>query len=292
MTTVAASTPEPVVPDVSATSEAASADAALPGPFCVDTHVHVYPVFDQSKFLNAASRNAQRHGGAPVLMLTESRGHRVFRTWREAQRVGPWSFVGTGEGETLIARRDDGTEVIVLAGRQVITSERLEVLALATDATVKDGFPIDETIAHVWGVGGLPVVPYGFGKWTGDRGRVVSRLIETHAEHGLVLGDNGGRPTLGPRPPHFDQAAAHRLTILPGTDPLPLRSCQREACRFGVVLDGPISLGGFAAEVRRRLAKLGPVPRRFGDHVSLPRAVYQQAALRLDRKLFGGRGLL
>lgn len=292
------------------TTDATNPGARL-GPLYVDTHVHVYPAFDPVALLDAAVHNVRTYGhldnerGAlAVLMLTECRKDHVFRAWREAGAVGPWRFEPSEsqadpDNPVLFAHREDAPTdqpvLALVAGRQIISDCRLEVLALGTDETVPDGHALDETIAEVRGRNALPVVPYGFGKWTGVRGEAVSRLIEAQSLKNtprLVLGDNGGRPTFGPRPPHFDQAAAHRVTILPGTDPLPLRTCQRQAGRFGVRVEGPVSRSRFVPELLERLAELGPVPPRFGDHVSLVRAVYQQIALRLDRRLLGGKGKL
>lgn len=278
-----------VQPDADAASAAAPAPAAAPGEVVahrlhVDTHVHVYPVFDEEALLDAATAHVTAHRGeVGVLCFTERGVDHVFRRWRDAGTVGRWTLSGNGEPETLLATRDGQLRLVILAGRQVITAERLEVLALGVDAEFEDGRSIEETVDAVRGAGALAVVPYGFGKWTGQRGRVLSRLIERRHSEGLILGDNGGRPTLGPRPPHFDQAAAHRMTILPGTDPLPLRSCQRQAGGFGVVIDGPFTRATLAAQIKQKLVGLGPVPHRYGDHISLSRAVYQQVALRVDR---------
>ncbi|MEM8783606.1 MAG: hypothetical protein AAGE65_12220 [Planctomycetota bacterium] len=292
-------------------ADRARADAGdvLAGPFYVDTHVHIYPAFDATALLDAAIVNVRRVApGAtheadalPVLMLTECRDDHAFTRLRDRRTLGPWRFEplepNRPESPALLAVREDdpNRRIALVAGRQIITVCRLEVLALGTDHVFPDGHDLDETIAEVRGRQALPVVPYGFGKWTGKRGAAVSRLIESQSLQNaprLVLGDNGGRPTLGPRPPHFDQAAAHRVTILPGTDPLPLRSCRRQAGRFGVRVQGPIRRDAFVPELLDRLANLGPVPPRFGDHVSLPRAIYQQIALRLDRKILGGKGRL
>lgn len=285
----------------------ASADTVR-GPLYVDTHVHIYPAFDAVTLLDAAVANAAKYApgfdqqpdALPVLMLTECRQDHVFAGWRERggdRALGPWRFEPfPKDAPALLAtHHETGNKLALVAGRQIITDCRLEVLALGSDETFEDGLDLDETIALVRGRGALPVVPYGFGKWTGKRGSAVSRLIESQSLKNaprLVLGDNGGRPTLGPRPPQFDQAAAHRVTLLPGTDPLPLRSCQRQAGRFGVRVDGPLRRDMFVADLLDKLVNLGPVPPRFGDHVSLLRAVYQQVALRVDRKLLGGQGRL
>ncbi|MEM1445438.1 MAG: hypothetical protein AAGF84_05235 [Planctomycetota bacterium] len=299
------SSPSPDEAQPAAAQEAIAPADALAGPFYVDTHVHVYPAFDAVALLNAAVGNAAKHApgfgrepdALPVLMLTECRADHVFAKWRGQKSLGPWRFepFPNDQSALLATHEDDGRRLALVAGRQIITDCRLEVLALGTDHTFEDGRELDETIAQVRGRGALPVVPYGFGKWTGKRGAAVSRLIESQSLQNtprLVLGDNGGRPTFGPRPPHFDQAAAHRVTILPGTDPLPLRTCQQQAGRFGVRVEGPLRRDAFVTELLGKLTHLGPVPPRYGDHVSLLRAVYQQLALRIDRKLLGGKGKL
>lgn len=52
-----------------------------------------------------------------------------------------------------------------MAGRQIVTAEKLEVLALGTDLDIDDGRPIREVLSLVTENGGLPVIPWGAGKW-------------------------------------------------------------------------------------------------------------------------------
>ena len=200
--------------------------------------------------------------------------------------AGPWTFESNGEGITLLGRREDhAVRLVVIAGRQVVTAERLEVLALGLVEPVEGGLSVEETVLRVQGRGALAVLPWGLGKWIGERGEAVARLIDTPPGRagGLVLGDNAGRPGLGPRPPLFDMAAAKRMTLLPGSDPLPIASAQHHACSYGVILGGPFELDQIGRQVIAGLRDVGPVPRRFGERHGLVSFVRQQVTLRLSR---------
>ena len=113
--------------------------------------------------------------------------------------------------------------IYILAGRQIVTKEDLEVLALATDSCFEEGQPLEKTIQAVLKKGGIPVVPWGFGKWIGTRGRHLQRLVKS-APMGLFFADSSSRPTFWSEPLLFDRARRNGLAILSGTDPFPLKS--------------------------------------------------------------------
>ncbi|HET7607212.1 MAG TPA: hypothetical protein VFL84_00925, partial [Gammaproteobacteria bacterium] len=144
----------------------------------VDGHVHVHECFDVGRLFDAAAANfaaaaSALKGGrgsatalgaaAPrasarahdaVLCLVESRGERFLaavragrdRVWRGDH--GYWEIELGPEPETCVARRG-GTRLTLIAGRQIVTSERLEVLALGTTAPFPDGVAIEATLAAV-----------------------------------------------------------------------------------------------------------------------------------------------
>ena len=60
------------------------------------------------------------------------------RRWRPRR----WTVRATGDAAAIILRSPDNDEVIMLAGSQIVTSERLEVLALATTQRYPDGRPL------------------------------------------------------------------------------------------------------------------------------------------------------
>ena len=124
----------------------------------VDAHVHIYDCFRLQTFLEAAYFNFKTHAVYlghgdrfnGILLLAEGSNGKRFHHLSRFRRVndklgeraaGTWEFLRTAEAESLCARLDDKRELLVIAGRQIITAEGLEVLALATSATYRDGLP-------------------------------------------------------------------------------------------------------------------------------------------------------
>src|SRR5262245_25238663 len=156
----------------------------------VDGHVHVHECFDVARLFDAAAANfaaaartiAGERGYDSVLCLVESRAERFLdavrarrdRVWRGGH--GFWEIEPTSEHEALVARRGS-TRLTLIAGRQIVTRERLEVLALGTTAPLPDDEPIEATLAAVRDVGAATVLPWGVGKWLGARGAVVARIL-------------------------------------------------------------------------------------------------------------------
>jgi hypothetical protein len=146
-----------------------------------------------------------------------------------------------------------GRRLYLVAGRQIVTAERLEVLALGFEGFIPDGGSIRQVLERVRAAAAVPVIPWGFGKWWGERGRVVSALLKDHEALGFCLGDNSGRTTILGRPAHFEEAGRLGIPILPGTDPLPFPTEFGRAGRFGLVARTPIDPVRPAAEAKRVL---------------------------------------
>lgn len=257
----------------------------------VDGHVHFHESFDPRRFLDAAHANlrtaAERRDlpeARGCLLFTESRGVTFFRSLRDgAVRAEGWRFSRTAEAESLFARRREGGRVLLVAGRQVVTTERLEVLAIGVDADFEDGQGLRETVDVVGAADGVPVIPWGFGKWTGRRGKLVAAMVETAAPGRLFLGDNGGRLSLGATPELFAVAEDRRVPVLPGSDPLPFPDQVDRVGSYGFVLPGPPDPERPAAWVKARLRELRESPSQFGRLESLPRFCRYQVAMQLRR---------
>ena len=101
------------------------------------------------------------------------------------------------------ARLNGEQGFLLIAGRQIVTEENLEVLALLTDRKFEDGLPLQEVIQTVRENKGISVIPWGFGKWMGRRGRFLESALEEAENSELFLGDNSGRPVFWSRPSHF-----------------------------------------------------------------------------------------
>jgi hypothetical protein len=221
-----------------------------------DGHVHVYPCFPLADFLAGALHNfrhAARQLGYDtasdrVLCLTEGAGYHWFdETRRRLDATGnaapladaPGWLLKTGDDDvTLIARWQDGGEIHLLAGRQIVTAEGLEVLALGLASPLPDGEALPVVCDKVRELGAVAVLPWGVGKWLGRRGDIMQRLVQSAADRGIVLGDNGNRPWCWPLPALFRGAAVRNL---PGSDPLPFATEAGRAGSFGFVLPSPLA---------------------------------------------------
>ena len=148
----------------------------------------------------------------------------------------------------------------MLAGSQIATAERLEVLALATTQRYPDGRPLRETLAALAADGVSAVIPWGFGKWWMGRGRLLADLVSRSEPRSFLLGDSGGRPMAAPRPKLFGEAERRGYLVLPGTDSFPYPSQQRKAGSFGFVLDSWRADDRPATEFRSQLARLRRSP--------------------------------
>ncbi len=226
----------------------------------VDAHVHLHVCFPLGSFLNAAVRNMRQAAGdlnLPVassrliLLLTESSGNDAFQRLADyaagSARTGhderdsdgrTWTFHQTKESGGLQARRSDGAELFVAAGRQIVTQENLEVLALMTPSFFQEREPLAQTVQSVHDAGGIPVIPWGFGKWMGRRGRVLEGYVEKNPGR-VWLGDNGGRPMFRSRPALFSVVEQQGGRVLPGSDPLPFASEAHNVASFGFMAEGP-----------------------------------------------------
>lgn len=234
----------------------------------VDGHVHVHPQFDSARFLDAAAGNlramASQLGAGKVwsgfLLLAEMCGVDWFgstcnRLSGGDTAIGNWQFSFSHEPETLMAKdRHRSDTLFIVAGRQVVTSEKIEVLALMTRQMVADGMSLDLTVGACHAAGALVVLPWGVGKWLGSRGRLIERTLTIHAGDGPVLaGDNGGRPWFWPRPRIFTRLESAGLPVLPGTDPLPLSDQVSRVGSYGMALVGAISGDAPTANLKARL---------------------------------------
>ena len=228
---------------------AKSIDAAQPL-ILADAHVHIYNCFSLEQFLDSAFNNFQKTiAKLPeqipsfyLLFLTETSDNNWFKTlvdYAENQKtIKDWKLKKTGESHSIYAETSPNQGMYLIAGRQIITSENLEVLALITDETFPDGSSLQDTLKMIRDAGGLPILPWGFGKWLGRRGKVLNNLLNSDDSSPLFLGDNGGRPIFWRRPSYFQIAEDKGLRVLPGSDPLPIASESTRPGSFGFQVRG------------------------------------------------------
>lgn len=214
-----------------------------------DTHVHFYDCFDEQAFLHAAVKNlchrsndAARATG--VLLLAETSSSDWFTGLQvgdsiERLRHQGWSIRNTDEETSLILESTGGDRLVIIAGRQIVCAERVEVLALGLVDRYDDGAPIVRVLTDVDNAGALPTVAWGVGKWTGARHAIVQGILEDPPCL-IAVGDIGGRLAAMPRPKLFEVASSNGISILPGTDLLPFERNSDRVGTYGVEWQGDI----------------------------------------------------
>lgn len=233
----------------------------------VDGHVHFHDCYDEAAFLTAAHTNLSRYGeGLPTLLLAEMNGANVFARWKSGG--APWPVAATEDPSAILL----ADNLLVIAGRQIVTAEKIEVLAQLTSESFEDGLSLGETIGRVAASGALVVLPWGVGKWLGARGRLIAQAMVGRP---ALLGDNAGRPRGWPAPALF-----RKNVVLPGSDPLGFKSQEGLVGTFGFVMDGPFDLKRPGAQLRALLRQLTHCPPCLGRRVGFARFLRQQIGLR------------
>ncbi|MEZ4484848.1 MAG: hypothetical protein R2864_09690 [Syntrophotaleaceae bacterium] len=216
----------------------------------IDGHAHWHDTLGPAAFLDAARRNFRRAGGVSasgealqgVLCLADfsgAEGWSRLSAFGDDAVIGAWQLRG-GDQQAMLATHQGGDRLWLVAGRQAVTAEKLEVMALGTARPILAGLPLEETLRLVRDLGALPVLPWGAGKWWGRRGRLVEGALGAQAPP--LLGDNGGRPWCW-RPLLLSRARRHGGAVLPGSDPLPVASDRQRNGSYGLVMKGASRIG-------------------------------------------------
>ncbi len=244
-----------------------------------DTHVHVYRGYDVAVALRHGLRNltglARRcgEGGEDpelkdtllALFLAEAQGSHLFEDLRQGRledQLAGWSIEPAGEDCALWVKppeptaRDssapDAERFLLVAGRQLVTEERLEVLALATDADLPRTSDLQAAIEAVRGVGGVPVLSWAPGKWSFQRGEMVASVIEASSPGVLLIGDSSLRSRAS-EPSLMVRARQRGLKVVAGSDPLPIHGEERILGSYGIAWHGEVEMGRSVDSLRRML---------------------------------------
>ncbi len=266
----------------------------------VDGHVHFHPQYRRGSFLNAAADNFALQAGAlnwgtdwvGILMLSEVRGRHWFQDLlseaeqqRSADSPAGWRFaVMAGLTPSILARHPGRPDLLIIPGRQIITSEGLEVLALATASTLKDGLPLLQVLEWTEVDEAIAVIPWGAGKWLGRRGDLVDQLIRSDAwRQRILLGDSGGRPVAWCHPRHLETAHRLNIRVLPGTDPLPLAGEELRVGSYGAMIAARLDMTYPTAALKRLIRDPNVPLNPYGNLQTNTRFVRNQIRLRLRK---------
>lgn len=263
----------------------------------LDSHVHLHACFERGAFLARAHANlaaaAQARGLGPAdwqgwLLLTEMDGDDAFGELARGEGVpAGWRIRPTAEPVALIAESEAAARLLLVAGRQNVTAEGIEVLTLGTDQGLPERMPLADTLAAARAAGRFVVLPWGFGKWLGRRGRLLVEALAAGRLDGCWLGDIAGRPVGTPTPRLFRLGERRGLRILGGTDPLAMRGEGERVGRYGSLVAGEVDPDRPWASLRALLEAHPGSPPTFGARDGLGQALRTQGSF----KLGGAAGL-
>ena len=230
----------------------------------IDGHVHIYPQFDRSiairkaldNFVIAQRTSENRDDAVKIWLLTERSDCHFFEELAGQPEIEGFSVAKTAEKESLLIK-DGGTGeplLYVLAGRQLISKERLEICALATTLQVPDReLDTPTLIRRVRESGGVPALNWAPGKWFGARGRVVRSMLDDFAGRELLISDTTMRPTFWPTPRLMALAMNQGHRVLAGSDPLPFAGEERMIATYASLVSGDFDEARPAASIRALL---------------------------------------
>ncbi len=262
-----------------------------------DGHVHIHACYQIPRLFESALHNFQaqqksmlhRGKAACFLFLTESAGADWFGSWKTLMNKGRngiagFTAAGTGDSNCLRLKKQEGDSLFLVAGRQIVTAESLEVLALGLEKPFPDGRPIQTVLDELAEGDCLRVLPWGAGKWLGKRGKIIRDIIAAQPENPLFLGDNGNRPFFWPLPATFSLAGRNSIRNLPGSDPLPFDGQEKKAGGYGFSLAGEIDPAYPFSSLRALLTANMTTIIPYGKTERLIPFLHHQIAMQLSKK--------
>ena len=256
----------------------------------IDAHVHFHRREWVEPTLSAATKNFAALAAIDsdlrgVLLLAQTRGEKIFEWLRQQLQVGAWHVDRIVEERQSLWLTNADHRLLVVCGRQIQAERGLEVLALGTDEQFDEQLGLESTLELVRASRALPVLPWGFGKWTGDRGRRIQALLAKQASDELWLGDNGGRLRNWRRPLLLEEGERHGVRILPGTDPFPFGADYRRVGSFGCLVPGPLDSSQPWASICMQLRHLDISPSLYGRCSRWLRFGFNQAWMQVHMRL-------
>ena len=233
----------------------------------IDGHLHLYPCYNLKHALDSLKANLERIARAEfhtdllqdifkIGFLVESRGLNYFEQFRNGTiraALQGLEIVSGSDGLSITIIQQGKPDLCLIAGKQIVTSENIEILGIGFDESVPDHLPAHEVITQIIDAGGIPVLPWAPGKWLFKRGRIIEKLIENYSPEQLVLQDTSLRPTILPLPGLMRKGMAKGFSLIAGSDPLPIPGEEQWMGTYGFIYEGPFDTDAPVESMRQIL---------------------------------------
>ncbi|NNE07352.1 MAG: hypothetical protein HKN20_02195 [Gemmatimonadetes bacterium] len=211
----------------------------------IDTHYHLYPShragvavrsllanLDTIRRTGPGTENDTEDDLAAILLAIDATDPlaALLKNRDSLHREGITLESDSARGMLTCAR--DGITATLFPGRQFLSTERIEVIALGEMPAPAAAAPLSHILASIEDAGCVAVVPWSPGRWTGKRGRIVNDALAKRERGGVLLGEIALRPAFAPATRVHRGAGKRGAPFLYGTDPLPARGDERMGGRF------------------------------------------------------------
>ena len=247
----------------------------------IDGHVHFHTNFSLALALDSAANNFRPINAKTAVLLVAhiGSGDPLARLRKEC----PFGWkTEPADSNSLVLYGSDNMQLVAVAGRQVMTLEKLELLTIGSQVELPHGRALSAAISQASDAGAVPVVPWGFGKWWFKRGKVLAELIASKRDGTWLIGDNGCRPSIW-QPRLLREATSNSIGYLAGSDPLPLQSHQTRIGAFGSLVPMDVDLNRPTEWVRTTLLGHAKSFSTFGRCRTMTEFGKDQLGLRLTK---------
>lgn len=265
----------------------------------IDTHVHFYPHFDLDDFLHQTYQNLDlafkkqfpiRESVKVIYLMNSSifAGYDFFLHLARIEMLCEWEISLLSDQKTLVAKhRETGRHLWICPAFQYTHVNGLELLALGLGQLPSTQMTLSELAFEILSLGGIPVLPYGFGKWSGSRLKIVRHMIEDFKDTSFCVGDSPARCFPFDNGTLFSRITSDRVRVFPGSDPLPLDGEEKYSGTCGIIIpDITLELSkltySLSQMLRDPLVRFVP----FMGKKSCIGNYYRQCLLRLTAKRF------
>ena len=217
-----------------------------------DMHVHIYPCYNAGLALRSASNQLRQladeavlAGRLPadeevlsVLFLSERHDCSFFADlhaghWKPEQSGFELSEVD--DRHCILNDITGAGRLLPVAGRQIVSSEKLELTALGTDMRVADrSLSCKNLLRDIRSAGALPVLNWSPGKWTFRRRALVKGLMQSERPGSLLFADTALRPDCLWPEPLLKAASRAGFGVLCGSDPFPFAGEEGRIGRYAL----------------------------------------------------------
>jgi hypothetical protein len=250
-----------------------------------DMHVHFYKMYSIEEFFKQALSNFRRHlntirtrahdekhheEAVYVLCLTETKNGRFFHeitavlSHSDIVKFCPVQRVYLIAKRAIVLTVNSKETLVLFPGRQHVTEERIELLSLFHADIYLDPVTLDTLYSIIKDRDGIPILPWGQGKWLFRRGEIIKSFLKKNR---VLLCDHPSRKSFFALNTSFSENK-----VVYGSDPLPFVNEEKAVASYCGYWFHTFNIDAPVESMKEILKKKACC---IGDTMSIYRAFYR-----------------